>query len=316
MRSLAVVVVLALATPAAAASHKILVLPVDGTADTATRARLTADIARLARTLDGQVATGSATFADTALAVGCDPQAPGCSDEVIATLGVDELVWGTATRDAGRTRLVVRRAVKGGAVREVVTTLPAGDGGDRVTAAIAPLFAPPVEPAHTPPERRPATPSVTGAPGPAPSVATEPSSGTPAPPETAALPGTTRTPGTPGTQGPGEDRRDRTVGIALLAGGGLGVVLGIALWANYSSLQGEIDSHPVRTSADLEDLKALEDRASTRAIAGDVLVLAGLAAAGIGGYYLYRDHKQHAIAIAPAPLAHGAGLTITILGGL
>ena len=96
MKRLAVVVVVslgslgalgALAAPAMAARHKILVLPVEGTADAATRGKLTAGLARLARSLDGQVATGSATFADTALAVGCDPRAPGCSDEVMATLG-------------------------------------------------------------------------------------------------------------------------------------------------------------------------------------------------------------------------------------
>jgi len=104
---------LGLAAPAAAASHKILVLPTDGTADAATRAKLTAQVVKLAKGLDGQVATAGATFADTALAVGCDPQAPGCSDQVLATLGVDELVWATATKDNGQTRVVVRRATKG-----------------------------------------------------------------------------------------------------------------------------------------------------------------------------------------------------------
>ncbi|HMG56230.1 MAG TPA: hypothetical protein VK601_22175, partial [Kofleriaceae bacterium] len=88
----------ALTAPAAAAVHKVLVLPVDGALDPATRGKLTAELARLARGLDGQVATGSATFADTALAVGCEPRAASCADEVMATLGVDELVWATATR--------------------------------------------------------------------------------------------------------------------------------------------------------------------------------------------------------------------------
>ena len=97
---------LGLAASAAAAPHKVLVLPVDGNADAATRTKLTAHIVRLAKGLDGEVGTAEATFADTALAVGCDPRAPRCSDEVIATLAVDELVWGTATRDGGQTRLV------------------------------------------------------------------------------------------------------------------------------------------------------------------------------------------------------------------
>src|SRR5262249_58966073 len=127
----------------AGASHKILVLPVEGAVDAATRNRLTTDIARLARSLDGQVASGSATFADTALAVGCDPRTAGCSDEVMATLGVDELVWGAASRDRGQVRLVVRRASRGAAVREVAMTLAPGDADDRIAAGIAPLFTPP-----------------------------------------------------------------------------------------------------------------------------------------------------------------------------
>jgi hypothetical protein len=116
--------------------------------------------------------------------------------------------------------------------------------------------------------------------------------------------------------GPTDDRRDRTVGIALVSGGGLGLVLGLALWASYSSLQSSIDAHPVHTFADIQDLKALEDKASTRAIAGDVFVLAGLVAAGVGGYYLYRDHTRRGVAIAPMPIAHGGGLAITLIGGL
>src|SRR5439155_1151708 len=110
VRALVLAIVIALCAPAAAASHKVLVLPVDGTIDAATRTRLTADIARLARSLDGQVASGSATFADTALAVGCDPRAAGCSDEVMATLGVDELIWATATKEGSHTRWGGHRA--------------------------------------------------------------------------------------------------------------------------------------------------------------------------------------------------------------
>jgi hypothetical protein len=284
------------------------VLPVDGTADAATRAKLTADIARLARTLDGQVATGNATFADTALAVGCDPRAASCGEEVIATLGVDELIWGTATREGGQTRLTVWRAARGGGVRDLSTTLAAGDAGDRIASGIAPLFAPPTTAEPAPPRSPTASPtapprSPPGSPaalpdGPAPSAGV--ADATPPPP----LPA------------PAEPRRDRTTGIALVAGGGLSVVLGLALWVSYSSLQNEIDDRRPRTTAELRDLQSLEDKASIRAITGDVFVLAGLAVASVGGYYLYRDHTRHPIAIAPAPIAHGAGLTITILGGL
>ncbi|HEX3475469.1 MAG TPA: hypothetical protein VHT91_10635 [Kofleriaceae bacterium] len=290
-----VTVVVALTAPAAA-SHKILVLPVEGAIDAALRNRLTAAIARLARSLDGQVASGSATFADTALAVGCDPRAAGCSDEVMATLGVDELVWGAASRDRGPIRLVVRRVARGAAVREVAMTLASGDADDRLTAEIAPLFAPP---------------------GAAPEPAPASQSSAPPPPAIAAAqapPGPLAEPGPPlAAAGPGDDRRDRKLGIALAAGGGGSLVLGLALWAHFSGMQDSIDHHATRTPDDFRDLTALEDRASSYAIAGDVFVLAGLVAGGLGGYLLYRDHRRH-LTIAPAPIAGGAMLAV--MGGL
>jgi len=84
---------------------------------------------------------------------------------------------------------------------------------------------------------------------------------------------------------------------------------------SYASAQNSIDHHPTGSLSELQDLKALEDRAGTYAIAGDLFVIAGLVAGGIGGYLLYRDHKQHAVAIAPAPVA-GGGLMLTVAGGL
>lgn len=295
-----IAVLAAIATVARAAptpaSHKILVLPIEGAVDPATRSRLTADIARLARSLDGQVARGSATFADTALAVGCDPRAAGCSDEVMATLGVDELVWGVARTDRGQIRLTVRRAARGTAVREVSTTFASGEAGDRITTGIAPLFAPPnAEPAPPPLPTPPPPPSAAAAATPEPAGDTGP--------RLAAAPA------------PDGDRSDRTLGIALAATGGGSIALGLALWVGYASVQDSIDHHATRTLADFRDLTALEDRASTYAIAGDLFVIAGLVAGGIGGYLFYRDHKQHGVTIAPAPVA-GGGLMIALTGGL
>jgi hypothetical protein len=81
-------------------------------------------------------------------------------------------------------------------------------------------------------------------------------------------------------------------------------------------VQDSIDHHSTATRRDFDDLTALEDRAGTYAIAGDVLVVAGLAAGGVAAYYLYRDHHRHTVSITPAPIAHGAALTLTILGDL
>jgi hypothetical protein len=292
---LALLALLALTRPAAAAPHKILVLPADGNADAATRAKLTAQVVKLAKSLDGQVATAEATFADTALAVGCAPDAAGCSDQVLATLGVDELIWATATKDGGgggQARVVVRRATKGAAAREVSTTMAAGDPAERIDAGMAPLFAPTAATSDSPtkPDALPAHPGTAA--GTAEGVTAQP------------LP-----PMSP------EERTDRNTGIAFAVGGGVAVVLGLALWASYSSLQDSIDTHTLNTRADFDALKSLEDRAGTYAIAGDFLVLAGLTAGGVGAYFLYRYH-QHSITVAPAPMASGAGLTLTILGGL
>jgi hypothetical protein len=306
MRWLAVVVLVALAAPAIAARHRILVLPVEGTADAAIRGKLTGQLARLARSLDGQVATGSATFADTALAVGCDPHAPGCSDEVMATLGVDELVWATATRDGGRIRLVVRRVTRGGAAREVSTVFATGEADDRITAGIAPVFgAPGTEPVR-PPVPDPASPSA----APNPTVAAEAAAGAPATPTGTGAPADL--PGSPDEPGHG---RDRTLGFALAGGGALSLALGLALWASYASLQDQIDNHAVRTPADFQDLRSLEDSASNRAIGGDIFVVAGLVAGGLGAYYLIRDHRRHGVVVAPAAVPGGAGMTITWTGG-
>ena len=286
----AIVAVVVVLTAPAAASHRILVLPVEGALDAATRNRLTADIARQARSLDGQVASGTTTFADTALAVGCDPRTAGCSDEVMATLGVDELVWGAASRDRGQIRLVVRRAARGAAVREVAVTVASGDTDDRITAGIAPLFAPP-------------------------GAAPAPRSSVPPPPAVAAAqvpPGPPADPGPPlaAAPGPGDDRRDRKHGIALAAAGGGSLVLGLALWVSFSSMQDSIDHHATRTPDDFRDLRALEDRASSYAIAGDVFVIAGLVTGGLGGYLLYRDRRRH-MAIGPAPARGGMMLAVT-----
>lgn len=296
LAALGVLGALGLATPAAAAPHKILVLPTDGNADAATRTKLSTQIVKLSKGLDGQVATAGATFADTALAVGCDPQAPGCSDQVLATLGVDELVWATATKDNGQTRVVVRRATKGVPPREISTTIAPSDSTDRIDTGMAPLFSAPA--AKSEPT---ASPSV-----PPPDVAVAPlaSAGPVVGPDQAPLPELP------------EARHDRTMGIALAAGGGVALVLGLALWASYGSLQDKIDTHATTRRSDFDDLKALENRAATYAIAGDCLVLAGLAAGGLAGYYLYWRPKQHRIAVTPAPIANGAGLTLTILGGL
>src|SRR5262245_32444839 len=136
--TLAIFVVLTLTSSALAGPAKVLVLPLDGDAEPALRAKYSAAVQRLARTLNGKVTTGDVTFRDTATAIGCDPKQPKCAEDVRATLGVDELIYGTMTKDNGKVVLVVRRTAKGKHRREISTTVEASDDPARAEPEIRP----------------------------------------------------------------------------------------------------------------------------------------------------------------------------------
>jgi len=317
--SISIVAIGAIAT---AGPHKILVLPVDGDAEPAVRTKLGATLQKLARGLDGQVSVGNTTFAETAAAVGCDPSAPACADSVMAMLSVDEIVWGTATTEGGQTTLVVHRAAKGASPRDATATIATQDGPAKTEAAIQPVFAPPGAAATT----RPATgsnnssePAGSGSPHAAhPATGSGQPTGSGSEHATIGAAGGSGEPGEPPGSavpaGPPSDDHDRNLGLGLAIGGGLAVVVGLALWASEESLQADIDNHSTRTIQDIADLKSLEDRAGNYAFAGNVLVVAGLAVGGVGAYYLYRDHKRRSTVLAPAPVEHGAGATLVLRG--
>lgn len=102
MKRIAIAVLLALLSTrdATAAPRKVLVLKIDGTVDPAERARLQAEVARLARATDVEVTMGDTTLAETASAVGCDPVEATCVESVRQALGVDEIAYGTASPGA------------------------------------------------------------------------------------------------------------------------------------------------------------------------------------------------------------------------
>ncbi|HEY0990488.1 MAG TPA: hypothetical protein VGD80_25720, partial [Kofleriaceae bacterium] len=203
--------------------------------------------------------------------------------------------------------LVVRRAARGNPAREVSFTVAAGEPSDRIDARLAPVFS--SANAFTAPPPVAAAGGESTLARPAPERAPPPAGG-----EIAPVSGAAPTP--PGPSEPtSADHRERNAGIALAATGAVSLALGIALWSSYSSLQGQIDGHPTNNRNDFDDLTALEDRAATYAIAGDIAVIVGVAAGGLGAYYLIRSSRHHRVAIAPAPIARGAGLVLTIVGG-
>ena len=252
------IAVLAVAVPAFAAPTKVVVLPLDGDAPAALRQSLASELATTAHD-DGDVTIGTTTFRETAAAVGCDPDDDACATTVVATLGVDEIVYGTATADGATTHVRIARVTRDHRAARAFD-MP-GDTDAELRALFGGNAA--VPPPSAPAPARPA--------------------------------------------GSFFDTRDRTLGVALAAGGGLAVVIGIALWASENSLQSQINNAPNATLADVQALVALESRANNDAWAGNVLFVLGLAAGGVGGYFLWRDHRARATV---APAEHGVALVV------
>ncbi len=272
------VVVMVAATSAEAAPRRTLVLPLEGNAEPSMRVKLNLTVQKLARrTPDAKVSSGDTTFSETAAAVGCDPAAPECAETVRSTLGVDELVWGTATWTNGRTNLVVYRATAKHPVRSRAVLFDREDTPDKAETALAPVFDD-AAPLDVTPVRDPnVTDPVVVAPQPA---------------------------------IPGHSSRKRNTGIVLATGGGVILIIGFALWGNASSVQQDIDESTPTTEGDFARLEALESRAFRYAMAGNVLVVGGLALVGAGGWILYQDRKERRVVVTPQVTATTATVTL------
>jgi hypothetical protein len=304
MKWVCILLAVLLAGSAFAKSRKVLVLPLEGDADATTRTRLKASVGRLARQIDGTVAVGDVVFGETAAAVGCDPAKPSCVDDVLDALAVDELVWGSATKDGGQITIVLRRATKGKKPREIKATIASGDAPERAEPALQPLFSPPLPDGGT---QTPVEGSDAGS-------AVETDTGSGSADIAVAVPLPTSVTTTPVDSYP---PRKRNMGIALSVGGGVAIVLGLALWASESSLQDQIDHHETDTAQQIADVRDLEDKASVRAWGGNLAIAAGLAVGGYGAYLLWTDHKERAraqLTPAPPPPGAGAGLTLVLRG--
>jgi len=271
--------VAAIALTVIAGVRKVQVMPVDGNADPALRSKLDAIVQKLASSIDGKVAHGATSFADAAMAVGCDPTAPACVDTVMATLGADELVWGTATTANGQTTLVVKRATKGVPPTEQTTTLSAGDPPEKAEDGLKPLF------------------GAVAALGSGSGSNEGSGAGSALPPE----------PAKPWSH-------EKKLGAGFIAGGAAALIVGFALWATTSNLQTQIDATNPKTYQDILALKSKEDSANTDAWVGNALVVVGAAAGAVGAYYLWKDHKNGSTTVAPVPADQGTGMTIVVGG--
>jgi hypothetical protein len=264
-----IALVLVLHTIAFAGPHRVIVMPIDGQADPALRKDLGRVVVELAKS-DGDVTTADTSFAETAAAVGCEPHTPACADTVLMSLGVDEIVYGSAVSGGGQTTAVISRVEKGQPRRDQTVSIAAGASADSVEPTLRPMFE---LPAPTP-------------------VVVEKSAPPPPPPEA-----------------PFFAMRDHKIGVGLIAGGALVFLLGIALWASESSEQSQINNAKTDSPDDVTKLLALEDKAGSYAWEGNLAVVVGLVAGGLGTYFLVRNHTM-----TVTPIDHATGAAVTIGG--
>jgi hypothetical protein len=286
MRVVLTILVIALAcATSSAGNRKVLVLPVDGNAPAAQRSTINESVVKLAKDgMEGDVSAGDTTFNETATAVGCAPDQPACADTVMTTLSVDELVWSDAKVDNGSTTLTVHRQAKGEPARQQVLTLDPKANGDAVYGGMAPLFA-----------------RETVGEGSGSGSGSGEGSGSAAAPLT--------------PHHTFFDTTERKLAVGLAAGSAVAIIIGLSFWNNESTLQDDIDGHRINTVADFQDLKALEDRAASKALWGNIFVVVGLGLGGASGYYFYKDHKnRNATVLAPAPTETGTGVTMVLRG--
>ena len=85
---------------------------------------------KLAKNVDGSVEPGDISYADAAAATGCAPNEPACKDEVLGTLGVDEVIVTTVNAVPGGTEVKVKRLAKGTPPRESATLVPSSQAPD------------------------------------------------------------------------------------------------------------------------------------------------------------------------------------------
>ena len=275
-RAAVVAAVLAAAGVAEAAPRKVLVLALDGSADGATRARLSGEVARLARLLDGTISTGESTFADAAAAVGCSPAETGCAEQVPPDDGGRRARVGTADSERGKVTLTVHRTAHGQPPRAQVATVATSEPAQAVDAPITPLF-------NAPAGRRAA-----GEP------ATDAGEHARADRDRAAT-------GPPRTQPRDRDdrgRRRRVPDRPRAVG------------------RRERPARPDRPRADRDARRhpaTQGDRgqgAELRAVGRRARARHGLALGGYGGYRWYKDRQAHPTVVVPAPVDHGAALVV------
>ena len=297
-----------LAAPALADGKHTLVMKSDGNADAKVRAQIDAAILKLARGGVEGVAAGDISFNDAAAAIGCaKPDAPSCATDVLGMLSVDEVVATTVTRKPGGLEIVVRRATKAGAPREIIAKV--ADANDpQLDAQVGQLFG---AAATTPPKplEPPVATTTVITPPPDTTLPTDPPTTTDPNPATAVPP-------LPPPHDAEDQQHTRLEMAGMIGGGGL-LLLGFVMWGQASGTQSDIDAAPNRTVANLQHIQDLEKQGDSQAALGNVLFIGGVALAAVSTYFFIRDRgRRHdpVARITPTVFPHGAGIALTFGG--
>jgi len=323
---LAVLIVMA-AHVAAAAPRHVLVLRSEGTADQASRSKIDIQVLKLAKNIEGTVEAGDINWSDASAAVGCNVTEESCKDEVLATLGVDEIVVTTVGAGPGALQITVKRYAKGRPQQTATTTIPSGQPADaKMNSDIGPLFgvvtvAPPAPlPEPKPADTKPADPKPADSkPADAP-VEAKPSDAKPADAKvrTAQADTVTAAPNNRIVESDegGDNTRLEITGLA--SGGGL-MLVGALLWAEANSTQSDINSLPTpKSPKDFQNLTDLENRGDTYAMLGNISFFGGVAVAAVSGYFYWRDRghpNKRTVSVQPTLLDHGGGIALSFGGG-
>lgn len=319
MKRAVVIALVVLVNAAHADPRQVLVLRSEGTADVASRMSVDTHVLRLAKSIAGKVEAGDITLTEAAAAVGCNSSDAACKDDVLATLGVDEIVATTVTSTPSGLNVTVRRISKGSAPNAAQTTLASANAPDaKMNADIGPIFGVRLaattlaEPATTPePQPLPVEPTPTAQP--APPVSPADASSAPISETVTAAPTGAVAPAA--VEGKAPSRRWQKIGMGVGAGM---VVLGMVMWAQAAGVQSDIDAAEPTTHAEYQALKDLERRGDDLAGGGNFFFLGGAILGGVSTYYFVKKGRAAATQnarVAPAVFPHGAGVTLTFGGG-
>ncbi|MBK9034444.1 MAG: hypothetical protein IPL61_24785 [Myxococcales bacterium] len=270
---LSTLALIAAAGAARADDVKTIVLAAESSTDP-TAAAVLAATARAVKQAAPTATIADASLADSAFILGCDPSTDPCRDDVAGQLGFDRMVI-VSRRDLS-TEVVVR--TRGGDTRAQAFTVAGADdraGLATLEAGVPALLAPAVVEV----DPGPGVGAVAGGGGRALGV------------------------------GPGGVPKG-----ALIVGVGGGVLLvgGVVLWGLAASTQGDIDSAPTSTRAELERLDGLEADARQYATMGNGLVIGGAVAVVAAGAWMLWHHKHARESVRVAPAVGPGVATVTL----